>query len=207
MIEIRSALRLYLVADPEHCRGDLSTAVESALRGGVTMVQLRAKHLSDLETLNLAGQLCALCRNADVPFLVNDRVDIALAANADGVHLGVDDLPLETARELGGSTFVIGYSPESADQVRSAKARGADYLGIGPVFGTQTKGDAGDVLGLPEFTNRIRLGGLPSVGIGGITADNVRSVIEAGADGVAVVSAILGAEDPESAARQLSRNS
>lgn len=207
MTDIPSALRTYLVADPDHCRGDLPAAVESALRGGVTMVQLRAKHLSDLETLSLALQLAALCANVDVPLLVNDRLDIALAAKADGVHLGVDDLPLEAARNLGGSNFVIGYSPESSDQLRSAKARGADYLGIGPVFGTQTKSDAGVALGLQEFTNRIRLGGLPSVGIGGITAANVRSVIEAGADGVAVVSAILGAVDPESAARQLSRNS
>ena len=207
MIDLRSALRLYLVADPEHCRGDLTTSVELALKGGVTMVQLRAKQMSDLDVTNLAETMSRVCRGFEVPFLVNDRVDIALAVGADGVHLGVDDLPLEAARRIGGEDFIIGYSPDTDDQLRSAGSRGANYLGIGPVFGTRTKYDAGAALGLDVFSERVRDGGLPAVGIGGINPDNAKSVIDAGADGVAVVSAILGSDDPEAAARQISRNS
>lgn len=206
MIDVHRALRLYLVADPEHCNGDLVSTVEGALAGGVTMVQLRAKRLSDLEQLQLARRLKARCDLHGVPFLVNDRVDIALAAGADGVHLGVDDLPIESARALGGKDFVIGNSPETNDQVRTAAARGADYLGIGPVFTTPTKADAGVALGLDSFSHRLALGRLPVVGIGGITEANASSVLNAGAAGVAVVSAILKATDPEEAARQLSRN-
>lgn len=207
MINLRSALQLYLVADPEHCQGDLLTSVELAISGGFTMVQLRAKQLSDRELMQLAIDMNALCRRFDVPFLVNDRVDIALAAGADGVHLGVDDLPLESARAVGDEGFVIGYSPDTREQLRSARNRGATYLGIGPVFGTTTKDDAGEALGLDELANRIRLGRLPVVGIGGVTAVNAASVINAGADGVAVVSAVLQADDPAEAARQISRNS
>lgn len=207
MIDLRSALRLYLVADPEHCQGDLVEVVESAITGGVTMVQLRAKRLSDLDHLRLAKRLAAACGATGVPFIINDRIDIALAASADGVHLGIDDLPLESARSIGGPGFLVGYSPDTDDQLVTAVARGADYLGIGPVFGTATKPDAGSALGLEEFKRRVRFAELPVVGIGGIHAGNARPVLTAGASGVAVVSAILGAEDPGEAARQLSRNS
>ncbi len=207
MRELRAALQLYLVADPEHCNGDVVSAVTAAIAGGVTMVQLRAKRLSDSRYLELARQVQRACSAQDVAFIVNDRIDIALAAGANGVHLGVDDLPIEAARSIGGPGFLIGYSPETIRDLESAAARGADYLGIGPVFGTATKVDAGSALGLDEFAARVRIGGLPVVGIGGINAGNARSVLAAGADGVAVVSAILGSADPEGAARQLSRNS
>ena len=136
-----------------------------------------------------------------VLFLVNDRVDLALAASADGVHLGVDDLPLEDARILGGPDFVVGYSPETDAQTAGAAARGADYLGVGPVFGTATKTDAGAAVGLATITRRSELAGIPIVGIGGVAAETAPEVIAAGACGVAVVSAIAGAADPEAAAR------
>lgn len=207
MIDLAAALRVYLVIGPEHVDGDMLEVCEAALRGGVTMVQLRSKIGSDRDLLEHAIQLQALCSRYNVPFLFNDRLDIALAAGADGIHLGVDDLPLEHARNLAGEDFIIGYSPETDDQLRAAARRGADYLGIGPIFGTRTKLDAGDALGLDEFTRRMRLGGLPTVGIGGISVANTRSVIATGAQGVAVVSAILGAADPEQAARQISLNS
>lgn len=207
MIDLPAALRLYLVADPDHVDGDLIEVVEKALMGGVTMVQLRAKGLRDLEHLNLATTLARLCQAFNVPFLVNDRVDIALAVHAQGVHLGVDDLPLEAARRIGGDNLILGFSPDTDDHLRSAADRGADYLGIGPVFGTMTKNDAGAALGLDVFADRIKIGGLPVVGIGGIRAENAGDVTAAGADGVAVVSAILAAADPEGAARQISRNS
>lgn len=206
-MDLRKALRLYLVADPEHSQGDFLTTIASALRGGVTMVQLRAKNLTDRKLYQYAVMLQELCSQHGAGFLVNDRLDIALAVQADGVHLGVDDLPIAQARELGGTEFIIGYSPEADSHITSARSQGADYLGIGPVFGTGTKADAGVALGLDEFQRRLTLGGLPAVGIGGITTENATSVLKAGADGVAVVSAILGAEDPESAAGQLSRNS
>ena len=206
MIELRSALRLYLVADPEQCDDDLVECVQAAIRGGVNMVQLRAKHLGDLEHFNLATRMRTVCCRHGVPFLVNDRMDIALASGADGVHLGVDDLPLEAARALGGNQFIIGFSPESDDQLRRAAECGADYLGIGPVFSTSTKADAGQAMGLQRFSERVGLSDLPVAGIGGITVDNYEEVMMAGAAGIAVVSAILRANDAETAARQLSRN-
>jgi thiamine-phosphate pyrophosphorylase len=198
-----AALRLYLVADPDHVAGDVVAEVASAIAGGVSMVQLRAKSLSDRKHLVLALTMCDLCRDKGIPFIVNDRLDIALAANASGVHLGVDDLPLHAARSLASQDFIIGYSPETDAQVRSAASEGADYLGIGPVFGTRTKDDAGDALGLREFARRTTLSPLPVVGIGGINASGVAGVVRAGAIGVAVVSAILGAPDPGAATRNL----
>lgn len=207
MTGLDSALRLYLVADPELASSDFNSSVQAALRGGVSMVQLRGKSLSDRELLAHAAELRSLCSEYNALFIVNDRVDIALAAEADGTHLGVDDLPLEAARELGGQDFIVGYSPETDEQIRSAATRGANYLGIGPVFGTTSKSDAGDALGIDEFRRRILLSELPSVGIGGITVVNAGLVMQAGAKGVAVISAILGSDDPEAAARQLSRNS
>jgi thiamine-phosphate diphosphorylase len=195
------ALRLYLVADPEHCAGDLVDAVSAAIAGGVTCVQLRAKTLTDREHLALAKRLNDACLSASVPFLVNDRLDIALASGADGVHLGVDDLPVGAARSLAGEGFLIGFSPETDEQIVQSVLDGVDYLGIGPVFGTSTKSDAGAALGIEEFRRRCHISPMPVVGIGGITATNSHQVIESGAAGVAVVSAILGQMDLLSAAR------
>lgn len=198
-----ASLRLYLVADPSHVRGELIPAVHQALEGGVSMVQLRAKALSDREHLTLAVGLQDLCSRYRVPFLVNDRMDIALAAHAAGVHLGVDDLPTTSARDLGGPDFIIGFSPENDEQILAARATGADYLGIGPVFGTITKSDAGSALGITEFGRRCSISPVPVVGIGGIGTGNAAAVVEAGAAGIAIVSAILGAVDVGSAARAL----
>jgi thiamine-phosphate diphosphorylase len=194
-------LRLYVVADPEHCAGDLVDAVSRAIAGGVTCVQLRAKALTDREHLLLARRLRAACATVSVPFLVNDRLDIALACGADGIHLGVDDLPVSEVRSLTGADFLIGFSPDTDEQITSGARDGADYLGIGPVFGTRTKSDAGAALGIKEFRRRCEFSPVPVVGIGGITAANSHQVIESGAHGVAVVSAILSQEDPERAAR------
>ena len=204
-MDFTKSLPLYLVADPQQVEGDFVSVIEATLRGGVTMVQLRAKSLTDRELFEVATSLREVSSLANVPFIVNDRVDIALACGADGVHLGVDDLPIEAARALGGPSFIIGYSPETDEQIRTAGSRGADYLGLGPVYGTRSKLDAGAALGIPEFQRRMQLGGLPAVGIGGISHENAESIINAGAAGVAVISAILGSENPESAAHQLSR--
>jgi thiamine-phosphate pyrophosphorylase len=204
---LHDRLGLYLVADPAHCRGDLVDAVRRAISGGVTCVQLRAKSLTDREHFRLASRMVETCRATGIPFLVNDRLDIALASGADGIHLGVHDLPVETVRRMTPPQFIIGFSPESDMQIRTSRELGASYLGIGPVFGTRTKSDAGQALGLEELARRCALSHIPTVGIGGITAGNAQSVIAAGASGVAVVSAILAAEDPAEAARMLCRQS
>ena len=138
-------------------------------------------------------------------FLVNDRLDLALASDADGVHLGVDDLPIDVARRIGGRNLVIGFSPETDEQAGDAGKRGADYLGVGPVFGTATKSDAGTAIGLETVARRAELAGIPVIGIGGITAQNARSVMDAGAVGVAVVSAISKQDGSETAAVALRR--
>ncbi len=201
--QLRQALRVYLVADPEQTFGDFTAQVEDGLRGGVTMVQLRGKQLSDRGLYTTAVELRALCRRYEAAFFINDRVDIALAVGADGVHLGVDDLPIEAARRIVPESFVIGYSPETNDQAARAKERGANYLGVGPVYQTTTKADAGPEIGLQLLGKRVQLSGLPVIGIGGVTAERTPEVIHAGACGVAVVSAILKAGDARAAAARL----
>lgn len=201
---LRRHLTRYLVTDPRIEPAErLVEIVTAAVDGGMTAVQLRAKGWTDRRALEAAHRLKRLCDDRDVMFLVNDRVDLALASGADGVHLGVDDLPVEAARELLGPDAVIGYSPESEQDRREAIATGADYLGVGPVFGTATKDDAGPALGLPEFRRIVQSVDLPVIGIGGIDRENARGVVEAGAAGVAVVSAVLFADDPAAAARDL----
>jgi len=196
-------LALYLVADPDQTNSSLLDDVADALAGGVTAVQLRAKTLSDREALWLARKMRELCTEASALFIVNDRIDIALASAADGVHLGVDDLPLEAARQIGGEEFIIGYSPETDDQTTEGSDRGADYLGVGPVYGTKSKNDAGAAIGLDVIRRRANLVGIPLIGIGGISADNATAVIESDAVGVAVVSSILRSDDPRIAASRL----
>jgi thiamine-phosphate pyrophosphorylase len=203
VIDLEQALRVYLIADPAFAEHDLIDRSREALAGGVTMIQLRAKSLSDREAFELGMALRDECAIHGAAFLVNDRIDIALALKADGVHLGVDDFPLEAARALSGPEFVIGFSPETDHQAANAKARGASYLGVGPVYGTTSKPDAGPSIGLEKIALRTKLGGIPAIGIGGVTDMNAGSVIQAGAWGVAVISAILCAGDPRAAATNL----
>jgi thiamine-phosphate diphosphorylase len=203
---LREKLSLYLVADPGQTSGDFLAAVEAALSRGVTAVQLRAKGISDRKMLALARDLAARCRASDALFLVNDRVDVALAAGAAGVHLGVDDLPLEAARQLLGPAAVIGFSPETDVQTRTARERGADYLGVGPVVATSSKGDAGPPIGLDGLRRRVELAGIPVIGIGGITPAIYSDVLATGAAGAAVIGAILRAADPGEAARSSLRS-
>ena len=196
-------LALYLVADPDQTSRDLIEVVEVALANGVTTIQLRSKSLTDRATLTLANAIVERCRTAGAMSIINDRLDIALAAGADGIHLGVDDLPIADARRLAPQC-VIGYSPETDVQASAAAASGANYLGVGPVFGTVSKADAGAAIGLPTVERRTKLAGAPVIGIGGISASTAKSVIDAGAVGVAVVSAILRAPEPAAATRELS---
>lgn len=201
--DLAAKLRLYLVADPDQSTHGLADAVEAALRGGVTAVQLRWKSATDRRLFEEARLLAALCQAHNALFFVNDRLDIALAAGADGAHLGVDDLPVEAARQLGGPGFLIGYSPETDAQATEAASAGVDYLGVGPVFGTSSKSDAGPSIGLETIKRRVGLAGIPVIGIGGIGATNARDIMRIGAAGVAVVSSILRSPDPEIAAREL----
>lgn len=200
---LREHLRLYLVAGSEDVPGGLLETVEAALLGGVTAVQLREKSGSDREHLLTAERLRELCADHDAAFFVNDRIDLALAAGADGVHLGVDDLPIPAVRRIAGPDFWVGYSPDTDMGVRSAQLEGANYLGVGPVFGSASKADAGPAIGLNVLRRRVAVSDLPVIGIGGVTAANAGSVIRAGAVGVAVMSAILRAVDPQAAAAEL----
>lgn len=200
---LTDSLRLYLVAGTQDAPNGLLETVEAALLGGVTAVQLREKSGTDRETLATAERIRELCIEHGAAFFFNDRLDLALAANADGIHLGVDDLPIPAARRIAGAEFVIGFSPDTDLGARSARIESASYLGVGPIFGTTSKSDAGPALGLSLLKRRLEVSGLPVIGVGGIDAGNAGSVVKAGAAGVAVMSAILRAPDPESAARSL----
>jgi thiamine-phosphate pyrophosphorylase len=201
---LRETLRLYVITDRALARGrpDIEIARE-AIAGGATALQLRWKAGPLSEALQVGHALRALCREAGVLFVVNDRVDLALALEADGVHVGVSDLPVPETRKLVGESMVVGFSPETLEQALAAEAAGADYLGVGPVYPTTTKPDAGPAVGLEHLAQIAGAVGIPVVGIGGITAANAAAVIRAGAVGVAVISAVVGAGDVREAARQL----
>lgn len=176
---------------------------EAAVRGGATVVQLREKQATTRDLVAIARDLREITRRAGALFLVNDRVDVALAVDADGVHLGVDDLPLREARRLLGPHRLVGYSPETLAQLLVAEAEGADYLGVGDVFGTASKPDAGAPIGLDGLRQRVTAATLPVIAIGGITRERVAAVRATGAAGFAVIGAVAGAQQMESAAREL----
>ena len=195
---------LYLVTDRSLSKGR-STAeiVAAAVAGGVSCIQLREKSCGTRDFLNEALALQPLLKSRNLPLIINDRLDIALAIEADGVHLGQSDMPIGRARKTAGDSLIIGISAESVDDALRAEQQGADYIGISPVFSTPTKTDIAPPLGL-EGVRQIRaLVDIPLVGIGGIHSDNAESVIAAGADGIAVVSAIVSAADPAGAAKKL----
>jgi thiamine-phosphate pyrophosphorylase len=196
-------LRLYLVVGSQDTSGGLLETVEAALLGGVTAVQLREQTGTDLGILRTAERLRELCTDHDSAFFLNDRVDLALAVNADGVHLGVDDLPIPAARRMAPLAFSIGFSPDTDTGARSARLEGASYLGVGPIYGTGSKSDAGPAIGAGILRRRVAVSDLPVIGIGGIDAGNAAGVLSAGAVGVAVMSAILRAADPREAASRL----
>jgi thiamine-phosphate pyrophosphorylase len=195
---------VYLVTDRALCRGRaLEDVVAAAVRGGVTMVQLREKECSTRAFIALAERVLAVTRPRHVPLIINDRVDVALAVDAEGVHVGQDDMPPDVVRRLLARDKILGLSVETMEQAREARAFDVDYLGVSPVFLTPTKAELEHAWGV-EGLNAVRaMTSLPLVGIGGIHAGNASRVLRAGADGVAVVSAICSADDPEAAAREL----
>jgi thiamine-phosphate pyrophosphorylase len=189
---------LYAILDTSFSEGRSPiTILREFLAGGVQLVQLRAKELSSGEFFTLAKEARQLTREAGATFIVNDRSDIAFACNADGVHLGQDDLPLAAARKLLGPDKIIGISTHDLDQARSAELNGADYIGFGPIFGSTTKDTGYSARGL-EMLREIRAAvKLPIVAIGGITENNVAEVWKSGADAAAIISDLMGAEDVE----------
>ncbi len=200
------SLRLCLVTDRGLARGrPLADIVAAAVRGGATMVQLREKNATTRAFLEEARTLKALLKPLGIPLVINDRLDIALAVDADGVHVGQTDMPVAEVRRIAGPRKFIGLSITNATQIVQSDAAMADYLGIGPLYLQQTKNDASTPLGVEGFRHLRAQTQKPVVAIGGLKPDNSAPVIAAGADGLAVVSAIVGAEEPERAAREFAR--
>lgn len=196
---------IYLVTDDGCLQGRaLLNCVREALEGGVTLVQYRAKTASSAEMYAEALQLKALCDSFNVPLIINDRLDIAMAVGAAGVHLGQDDLPCAAARRILGEDYLIGVSAHNPAEAKAALQSGADYLGCGAVFGTATKADV-KKLGTEGLEAICKAKGLPVVGIGGVTADNYREVRVAGADGAAIVSGILAQPDIRTTVRAIAK--
>ena len=197
-------LSLYLVTDRELSLGrSLEDVVMEAVEGGVTVVQLREKDASTGEFVSLAGRLMELLKPHGIPLIINDRVDVALAVDADGVHIGQSDMPYDIARKLLGPDKIIGLSVENFEDIEVANGLDVDYVGISPVYGTPTKTDTAEPFGLEGLRKAVELSVHPTVAIGGMNASTVAEVMATGTDGVAVVSAICSAENVRKAASEL----
>jgi thiamine-phosphate pyrophosphorylase len=197
-------LSLIVITDPACGAGrSIIDVVRAVLRAGAPSIQLRGKEMPARQQVELARALLGLTRPAGALLWVNDRLDVALAAGADGVHLGQDDVPLDAARRIAPPGFRIGISAETAELALAAERGGADYVGTGPVHATGSKADAGHAVGCERITEVARAVRIPVVAIGGISAANAAAGIHAGATGVAVISAVMGAADPEAATRDL----
>lgn len=197
-------LSVYLVTDRPLCLGrDLEKVVAAAVEGGATMVQLREKTTETRDFVIQAQRLKVLLTPLGVPLLINDRVDVALAAGADGVHVGQSDMLCEDVRRLMGPKAIIGLSIENEEQLVAAERLDVDYLGIGPVLPTSTKKDHSPPWGVEGIARARKLTRHPFVAIGSVSAANAAEVVAAGADGVAVVSALCSAQDPAASAREL----
>ena len=195
---------VYLVTDRELARGRTTLEIAAAaIRGGVSCIQLREKTCSTREFIDEALAIRSLLARHEIPLIINDRVDVALAVKADGIHLGQKDMPCSMARQLIPENMIVGISVESLGDAIAAQKDGADYLGVSPIYPTPTKTDTAQALGLEGLRSIRSEVNLPLVGIGGLNADNAAAVIYNGADGVAVVSAIVAADDPEAATRDL----
>lgn len=196
-------LSLYLVTDRELIKDkSIENAIEEAILGGVTIVQLREKDCSSLDFYTVAISVKKITDKYNVPLIINDRIDIVLAVDADGVHLGQSDIPCEIARSILAEGKIIGVSAHNLEEALKAKENGADYLGCGAVFTTSTKKDVTglDIKELSKIKEKVEL---PMVAIGGINLDNIEKLYGTGIDGVAVVSAIIGKNDIVSSAREL----
>jgi thiamine-phosphate pyrophosphorylase len=198
-------LLLYLVLDPDLCGGaeGMVRTARLAAENGATVVQLRAPNWKKRQWLATARELKSVLEPFGVPLIINDHIDIALAVDADGVHVGQDDMPVADVRRLIGPDKWLGLSVTNAVQMAEVPYELVDYLGIGPVYPTGTKSDAAPVVGVSAFAELVAESRLPVVGIGGIQVGNCLPLVQAGAKGVAVVSAICGQEDPVRATKVL----
>ena len=196
-------LSLYLVTDPALCaRRGLEATVMAAVRGGVSVVQLRDKHVSDAEMIVQAKRLKVLLDEYEVPLIINDRLEVALASGADGLHIGQGDGDPAEARRVLGDDALIGLSVQTLEQLAQVDVEHLDYLGLGPVFATATKPDHAAPLGVEGLARLVRASPLPTVAIGGLSLINAREVMASGTDGLAVVSALCTAADPSAAAQE-----
>jgi thiamine-phosphate pyrophosphorylase len=206
---LREALKVYFIFGTPNCLKDPREVLEDAIAGGITIFQFREKGagaLKGLEKMEMAKELQAICRREGIPFIVNDDIDLALEIDADGVHIGQEDEPVQSVREKIGDK-ILGVSAHTIEEARIAVDAGANYLGLGPIFPTMTKADAKAVQGTALIEElRANQFTIPFVGIGGITAENANTVIKAGADGVSVITAISHAKNIQDAARLLRKN-
>ena len=203
----RKDLLLYAVTDRNYLHGiSLEDAVEQAILGGATCIQLREKAVDEEELINEAKKLIEVCHRYNVPFIINDDYEAALKCGADGVHVGIEDAPVAEIRRIAGKNFIIGATAKTIEQARLAESSGADYLGVGAVFPSPTKKNALRIA--PELLKEICGSvSIPAVAIGGITAENVKAIAGCGQSGIAVVSALFGAEDVRAAAEKLTEAS
>jgi thiamine-phosphate pyrophosphorylase len=202
---LRTQLALHVLTDREWSRGrDTLTVATAALDGGATVIQLRDKKASTRTLVEEGLALRALTRERGALLIVNDRIDVALAVEADGAHIGQDDdMPIELARQLLGPDRILGVSAGNLEEATTAVASGADYLGVGPIYATKTKADAGQPIGLALLSELTCRYSIPLVAIGGIQAENAAAVVQAGAAGIAVIRAVVNAEDIMATTRRL----
>jgi thiamine-phosphate pyrophosphorylase len=206
--EIEELLQLYFIMGSTNCNADPVYVLKQAIEGGITLFQYREKgvgSLEGLEKVRLAEKLYRVCKDAGIPFIVNDDVDLAVELDADGIHVGQEDLAANFVREKAANK-ILGVSAHTIEEAEKAIEDGADYLGLGPIYPTISKDDARTVSGLAIIENFRKNGiTIPIVGIGGITAANARDVIQAGANGVSLISAIAAADDVKKASEELKR--
>lgn len=195
---------LYIITDQRisHGKSHLEVA-EAVLAGGATVIQFRDKEMEDSEAIEVCRKIYELTKKKGIPFIVNDRVEVARIVQADGVHLGQEDQSLDFARKILNQNQIIGISVETVEQAIKAEKEGADYLGVGPIYPTATKLDAGRALGVTRLKEIKEAVNIPVIAIGGIDEDNLEEVLRAGADGIAVISAVVGAPDITQACRKL----
>jgi thiamine-phosphate pyrophosphorylase len=197
---------LYLITDRQQTRGrELVWVIEQALGGGARAIQLREKDLGGREIFSLAETVKTLCARYQASFFINDRVDVALAVDADGVQLGSGSIPVDVARKLLGENQMIGASTHSMDEALAAKRAGADFVLFGPVYFTPSKATYGNPQGLERLKEVVEKISLPVYAIGGVKADRIAAVKKTGARGVAVISAVMGADEPLAASREMLR--
>ena len=196
-------MHLYAVTDRAWTGNKtLYEQIKEALENGVTCVQLREKNLDEASFIEEAKKISVLCRQYNTPFIVNDNVNVAIASNADGIHIGQEDMGLKDVREIVGENMIIGISAHTVEEAKFAQENGADYIGIGAVFETSTKNDV-DVIPYEKVKSICDAVDMPKVAIGGINAENILKLKGSGIDGVAVVSAIFGAKDIGKATKEL----